>query len=194
MQQLSLFSDISTEIKEKPRRNNYEISPQQLSENPSYFADLIADLQGMIDPLSQKIVRDKNWESLGGSYWKILEYSELTKVFRWRLDTHRKWFLSVTLIKEGKCHCKSSDCLHLRAIRYIKQREKQAKEREIVRQQKKHDEQIEAQRKQEREQILDLLRDKYFEEAKTLGLKMYRKPFFDLNLSELKNLQEEICT
>ena len=199
MKQLSLFSDISTEINEiKPKKTQTanEISPQQLRESPAYFESLIAEIGGLIDPKNQKIERDPNWESLGGSYWKTSEIGpQKTKVYRWRKSSKKQWLLSTASVVGGKCDCsKENDCMHLRAIKYIQQRAKRAIEMEESRQEEAKREAIRTSQEAERERILEHLRDNFFDAAREIGWEMRKKPFFDLPLEDLRIIEERICS
>lgn len=201
MRQLSLFEEAgeTAEIKEKDAEINLsEVTPLDLNNNPNFYRDLIEDIGGMVDPDRQRISESKDWICYGYSYWKALQKkgNNLT-VFRWRKSlASGKYFLSHTTMQGGQCSCSASaglrECLHDKALNYIQLKAKQKAEhdRYIANHvQQKNQEVI---RQIEREQTLELLRDR-FDESAAIGWQLFRKPFFDLELEQLVVIKEKLC-
>lgn len=198
MRQLSLFEEAgeTAETKEKDAKINLsEITPLILKNNPSFYQNLIQDIGGMVDPDRQRISESKDWICYGYSYWKALQKESDITVFRWRKSlSSGKYFLSHTTMNGGQCSCSagSQECLHNKALNYIKQKTKQEADhdRYIADQVKKKNQEIIRQTK--REEILELLRDR-FNESAAIGLQLFQKPFFDLELEQLVVIKEKLC-
>lgn len=201
MRQLSLFEEAgeTAEIKEKDAEINLsEVTPLDLSNNPNFYRDLIEDIGGMVDPDSQRISESKDWICYGYSYWKALQKKGNLTVFRWRKSlASGKYFLShTTTMHGGQCSCSASagsrECLHDKALDYIKLKAKQKAEhdRYIANQVKQKNQEVI--RQIEREQTLELLRDR-FDESAAIGWQLFRKPFFDLELEQLVVIKEKLC-
>lgn len=198
MRQLSLFDEAkeTAEIKEKNAKINLiEFSPLDLKNNPIFYQNLIQEIGGMVDPDCQRISESKDWICYGYSYWKALQKENDLTVFRWRKSlSSGKYFLSYTTMHDGQCSCSagSQECLHNKALNYIKQKTKQKAEhdRHIADQVKKKNQEIIRQTK--REEILELLRDR-FNESAAIGLQLFQKPFFDLELEQLVVIKEKLC-
>ena len=200
MRQLSLFKEAgkTAEIKEKDAKINLsEITPLDLKNNPSFYRDLIKDIGGMVDPDPdrQRISESEDWICYGYSYWKALQKEGNLTVFRWRKSlSSGKYFLSHITMNGGQCSCSagSQECLHNKALDYIKLKAKQkAKhDRYIADQVKKKNQEVI--RQIEREQTLELLRDR-FDESAAIGWQLFRKPFFDLELEQLVVIKKKLC-
>lgn len=199
MRQLSLFEEVgkTAEIKEKDAEITLgEITPLDLKNNPSFYRDLIKDIGGMVDPDRQRISELEDWTYYGHSYWKALQKEGNLIVFRWRKSlASGKYFLSyTTTMHDGQCSCSagSQECLHNKALNYIKLKTKQKADHDRYIANQKVIEQKNQVRQIEREQTLELLRDR-FDESAAIGWQLFRKPFFDLSLEQLVVIKEKLC-
>lgn len=198
VRQLSLFEEAkkTAEIKEKNAEINLsEISPLDLKNNPNSYRDLIEGIEGMVDPDRQRISESEDWVCYGYSYWKALQKNGNLTVFRWRKSlSSGKYFLSHTTMHGDQCSCSadSQECLHDKALNYIKLKAKQKADhdRYIADQIKKKNQEVI--RQVEREKVLELLRDR-FDESAAIGWQLFRKPFFDLELEQLVMIKERLC-